>query len=81
MRNKVLAEALVKEGAAEWSHFAVCSHPSNDTGSTETIREFHSLFGNGELLRIDPNVLISATVDSDRRLKPWAEYMQERYGL
>jgi hypothetical protein len=81
MRNRVLAQALVKKGGAKWADFAVCAHPSNDCGSTEAIEEFRSLFGRVELLSIDPGVVISAVAGSDPRRDSWAEYMRERYGL
>ena len=81
MRNRVLAQALVKKGGAKWADFAVCAHPSNDCGSKEAIEEFRSLFGRVELLSIDPGVVISAVAGSDPRRDSWAEYMRERYGL
>lgn len=81
MRNRVLADALVTHGGAEWADFAVCAHPSNDSGSMEVIQEFRDLFGNGGLLSIDPSVLISTVATSNRRLDSWAEYMRERYGV
>jgi hypothetical protein len=59
----------------------VCAHASNDSGSTEAIEEFRSLFGRVELLSIDPGVVISAVAGSDPRRDSWAEYMRERYGL
>ena len=81
MRNRVLAKALVMQGGAEWADFAICAHPSNDSGSTEVISEFRSLFGKEDLLSIDPSALFSAVAAANRRLVPWAEYMRERYGL
>jgi hypothetical protein len=81
MRNKVLAEALLKQGGAKWAYFGVCAHPRNDSGSTEVIQKFRVLFGNGGLLSIDPSMLISTVTTSDRRLDPWADYMRERYSV
>jgi hypothetical protein len=81
MRNKVLAEALVKQGGAKWAYFAVCAHPSNDSGSAEAIKEFRCLFGSEELLSIDPGVVISAVAGSEPRRDSWAQYMRERYSL
>ena len=31
MRNRVLADELVRRTGAEWADFAVCRHPSNET--------------------------------------------------
>ena len=81
MRNKALAKALVSQGAAHWCDFAVCSHPSNDSGGSEALVDFRSLFGDGGVLSIDPRTVISAIADCDKRLQLWAEYMRERYAL
>jgi len=81
MRNTALAKALVNRSAADWCDFAVCSHPSNDSGGEKELAKFRSIFGESAVLSVDPRIVVSAIVECDKRLSSWAEYMRKRYGL
>jgi hypothetical protein len=91
MRNRVLAQALVREGGAEWADLALCVHPGNDAvdvldeavgGSSSAQAAFTALLGPQEgLLEISPRAVIEATLAVAPGLAPWGEWVRGRYQL
>jgi hypothetical protein len=89
MRNYVLAQALVRDGGAEWADFALCIHPANETvgvleepvaGTSSAHVAFTSLLGRSEgFLELEPKAIIEATVDAFPALVTWGDWMRDRY--
>jgi hypothetical protein len=91
MRNRVLAQALVRDGGAEWADFALCIHPGNVSvgaleepvaGTSNAHAAFRSLLRQPEeLIELAPTAIIEATVAAFPALVAWGNWMRERYQL
>jgi hypothetical protein len=79
MRNKVLADTLVKFGGAQWADVAICSHPGGRQKTLGDVREFRTIVGPSGLLSIEPADVVSFTVVGRPELLPWAEWFRDRY--
>ena len=91
MRNRVLADALVREGGAAWADVALCVHPANDAvdlldeavgGTSSALAAFRSLLRSKDgLLDLTPQALIDAVVAASPPLGAWAHWVRDRYQL
>ena len=91
MRNRVLAQALLREGGAEWAAIALCIHPGNDVvdvldeavgGTTSAHAEFRSVLVKGEkLLEIAPQAVIDAVLAAAPGRAAWGTWVRRRYEL
>lgn len=89
MRNQVLAQALVADGAA-FAQFAVCIHPRNRQvrylredvdGESDAINAFNSLLVGIKVTDIDPLNVVNAVIAKDPSLSNWGGYIKDRYHL
>ena len=89
MRNTVLADELARRHNLDWSQFALCIHPGNDTiwrlaepiAGSRDVRAAMSSLMLGELPVIDPCVLVKSISEQASGLHNWATYMKRRYRL
>jgi hypothetical protein len=90
MRNRVLADAMLAEGAVKWVQVGVCRHPQNQAalllksevgGKTNAITAFNRLLRDRPLVQIDPREVVNAIEGADPRWADWAREMRSRYCL
>jgi hypothetical protein len=91
MRNRVLAQALVRDGGAEWADFALYIHPGNESvsvleeavaGTSSAHAAFRSLLRpSEEFVELEPKAIIEATLATSPALATWGDWMRARYQL
>lgn len=88
MRNRVLADELLRRTEAEWADFAVCRHPGNQavlaldepvSSARDAIEAFRSLSSKDAVRDWDAGRVVKAIGSTDDRLKDWEAWMWERY--
>ena len=89
MRNAVLADEIARRDKLDWSCFALCVHPGNESvwtlaepvAATTDARAALSSLMSRELLLVDPRALVEATARASPAYQGWANYMKSRYRL
>jgi NAD-dependent deacetylase len=88
MRNRVLADELVRRSGAEWADFAVCLHPGNQavvtldepvSSTRNVIDAFRSLSSDQAVLKWNAKELLATIRSTDKGLEDWESWMCARY--
>jgi hypothetical protein len=88
MRNRLLADELLRHTGAAWSEFAVCRHPRNvgvnilqdPVGQlSDALEAFRHLCAPGAVLDWDAQTLASIVAETDPQLEQWRVWMNQRY--
>ena len=88
MRNRVLADELVRQSDAEWAEFAVCRHAGNEVvvALEEPVHSLHNAIEAFRLLSSDTAIrdwdaekVVAAISSTDEKLSAWEDWMRRRY--
>jgi hypothetical protein len=88
MRNRVLADELVRRTNASWADFAVCRHPANSAvvvldepvrSSSNAIEAFRSLSSEDAIRDWKADDVLTTIRSTDDRLADWENWMRGRY--
>ncbi|MGA2795852.1 MAG: hypothetical protein ABSE69_20560 [Roseiarcus sp.] len=88
MRNRVLADELVRHTGADWADFAVCRHPGNKAAVTldkpvsstrNVIEAFRSLSSDHAGRDWNAAELLATIRSTDNELEDWESWMRARY--
>ena len=88
MRNRVLADEMVRQSRAEWVDVVACTHPANKrlrilaesiSCHADAIEAFRSLSSESSLGSWDARRVIELTATAAPELEEWRNWMQRRY--
>jgi hypothetical protein len=88
MRNRVLADELMRHTGAAWAEFAVCRHPDNYAvvildepldSHLNAIDAFRSLSSQDAVMDWNAEEVVEVISSVDENLRDWKEWMRGRY--
>jgi hypothetical protein len=88
MRNRVLADELMRHTGAKWAEFIVCRHPKNDKVielkddvylSLNAVTAFRSFSNPNSVLEWNPIDILRAIASTSDSLQDWELWMRDRY--
>ena len=88
MRNRVLADEVVRHSGADWADFVVCHHPGNKSvfdlkeavsSHVNAIAAFPTLSSHDAVKEWDAAQVLRAIQSTDVNLGDWGDWMRKRY--